>query len=126
MQKLQTKVETKKVSEYQKKVLNVNKKLKEEQKSLGGAIRTIYNFRNEIDLPASFQRTTKLALSKTENGKKAMSAIKRNCTFIAKYKNGKIVKKDGVIQRTNLTTAFYVLLALYKLEKVEAKTVVKA
>tara|TARA_R110002073_G_scaffold144403_5_gene296512 strand:+ start:1234 stop:1593 length:360 start_codon:yes stop_codon:yes gene_type:complete len=102
--KTTTKKEVVKVSDYQKNVLNVNKALKAQNKSLGGCIKLLIHFSKEIKLSAKTVKTLRFI-------QKDDKAFK---TFKANVRTGQYKGKS-----TGTYSPFYVLQAIYKAEKAE-------
>ena len=73
---LDKKVTVKKVTAYQKAVLNPNKKLKETSKTLGGTLKTMYNFATEMGLTAD-QKAFVQALRKKHESFKSFQKVCR-------------------------------------------------
>lgn len=97
-----------KVSEYQTKVLGINSKLKVERKSLGGCIKTLLMFNKEIGLSNVQTKTLKFIQSDNEAYK----------TFKSTVRTSKSPKTGNDL---GTYSPFYVLQALYKAEKMNAK-----
>ena len=87
----------KKVSDYKKQVLNTNAKLKSTHKTLGGCLKNMYHFTDEMGLNSK-QKTEVQLLRKNHDLFKAFQKVCR------KSKNGNY-------------SPFYVLQAMYKAQK---------
>jgi hypothetical protein len=88
----------KKVTEYGKNVLTVNAKLKEQTKSVGGAIRLLISFRSEIGLPTEtvnfLKETQKDGAKYTEFSALVRRSKKGNtCPFFVLQAAHKALKK---------------------------------
>ncbi len=90
---------TKKVSAYKLNVLNTNKALKQERKSLGGAVRILWLFREEIKLSKEYVQI--------------LSVIRENNEVYASFKENVRVSKAGNY------SPFFVLQAIHKALKNE-------
>lgn len=88
---------TVKVSAYKQNVLNTNKALKVECKSLGGALKILWMFREEIDMGERYAKIIHLI----RNDKDVYHNFRQNCR----------VSKAGNY------SPFYVLQAVYKMFK---------
>ena len=85
---------TKKVSAYKMNVLNTNKALKRECKSLGGAVKVLWLFREEIELSTQYIQI--------------LSEIRENNEVYATFKDNVRVSKAGNY------SPFFVLQAVHK------------
>lgn len=85
---------TKKVSAYKMNVLNTNKALKRECKSLGGAVKVLWLFREEIELSTQYIQI--------------LSQIRENDDVYATFKENVRVSKAGNY------SPFFVLQAIHK------------
>jgi hypothetical protein len=90
---------TKKVSAYKMNVLNTNKALKRECKSLGGAVKVLWLFRDEIELSTQYIQI--------------LSQIRENDDVYATFKENVRVSKAGNY------SPFFVLQAIHKALKNE-------
>lgn len=96
---------TVKVSDYKKQVINSNAKLKSTHKTLGGCLKNMHHFSEEMGLTTSQKKVVKLL----RGDGKAYAEFQKVCR---KSKAGNY-------------SPFFVLQAIYKASKVEAKTTKK-
>ena len=96
---------TVKVSDYKKQVINSNAKLKSTHKTLGGCLKNMHHFSAEMGLTTSQKKVVKLL----RGDGKAYKEFQKVCR---KSKSGNY-------------SPFFVLQAIYKASKVEAKTTKK-
>lgn len=87
-----------KVNAYKANVLGVNKDFKTTQKSLGGCVRMLLNFAPDIKLNPAYKRK--------------LTAVKKDSKEFKEFSDLVRFNKDK-----NTTSPFYVLQALYKLDK---------
>ena len=92
-----------KPSQYKMNVLNTNKALKRECKSLGGAVKILWLFRDEIELSTQYIQI--------------LSEIRENDEIYAVFKENVRVSKAGNY------SPFFVLQAIHKAIKNEQKAV---
>ena len=83
-----------KVSAYKVNVLNTNKALRQESKTLSGAVKLLWFFRDEIELSAQY--------------KKIVRAIMQDTTIYKEFKNNCRKSKSGNY------APFFVLQAIHK------------
>lgn len=96
---------TVKVSDYKKQVINSNAKLKSTHRTLGGCLKNMYHFADDMGLTASQKKVVKLL----RGDGKAYAEFQKVCR---KSKSGNY-------------SPFFVLQAIYKASKVEAKATKK-